>query len=68
MLARPQVLLGLAMTVLGFAGVFVVFTYIQPLLTADQRLPEAAVSPILLLFGGGLAVGNLLGGKLADRR
>jgi len=66
-LARPQVLLGLAMTVLGFAGVFVVFTYIQPLLTRITGLPEAAVSPILLLFGAGLAVGNILGGKLADR-
>lgn len=66
-LARPQVLLGLAMTVLGFAGVFVVFTYIQPLLTRITGLSEAAVSPLLLLFGGGLAVGNILGGKLADR-
>ena len=25
------------------------------------------MSPILLVFGGGLAVGNILGGKLADR-
>ncbi|WPH16726.1 MFS transporter [Variovorax paradoxus] len=66
-LARPQVLLGLAMTVLGFAGVFVVFTYIQPLLTQVTGLSESAVSPILLVFGGGLAVGNILGGRLADR-
>jgi len=66
-LARPQVLLGLAMTVLGFAGVFTVFTYIQPLLTRVTGVSEAAVSPILLVLGGGLAVGNLLGGRLADR-
>ena len=66
-LARPQVLLGLAMTVLGFAGVFAVFTYIQPLLTQVTGLSESAVSPILLVFGGGLAVGNILGGRLADR-
>ncbi|MET3375662.1 DHA1 family inner membrane transport protein [Variovorax boronicumulans] len=66
-LARPQVLLGLAMTVLGFAGVFVVYTYIQPLLTQVTGLSESAVSPVLLVFGGGLAVGNILGGKLADR-
>ncbi|MDM0023724.1 MFS transporter [Variovorax saccharolyticus] len=66
-LGRPQVLLGLAMTVLGFAGLFVVFTYVQPLLTRVTGVSEAAVSPILLIFGGGLAVGNLLGGRLADR-
>lgn len=66
-LGRPQVLLGLLMTVLGYAGVFVVFTYIQPLLTAITGFAEAAVSPILLLFGLGLALGNLAGGRLADR-
>jgi len=66
-LARPQVLLGLVITVFGFAGVFAVYTYIQPLLTRITGLSEAAVSPVLLLFGGGMAIGNLLGGKWADR-
>jgi len=64
---RPQVLRGLAMTVLGYAGVFTVFTYIQPLLTRITGVPESTVSPILLVFGGGMAIGNLLGGRLADR-
>lgn len=66
-LADPQVLLGLAMTVLGFGGVFAVFTYIQPILVEITGFPQEAVSPILLLFGLGLIVGNMLGGKLADR-
>lgn len=67
-LARPQVLLGLAATVLGYAGVFAVFTYIQPMLTRISGFGESAVSPILLVFGVGMIVGNLVGGKLADRR
>lgn len=67
-IARPQVLLGLLMTVFGFAGVFAVFTYIQPLLTRIAGFAEAAVSPILLVFGVGLVAGNFLGGRLADRR
>ncbi len=67
-LARPQVLLGLAMTVLGYAGVFTVFTYIQPILTRISGFAESAVSPILLVFGVGFIVGNLLGGRLADKR
>ncbi|MBR0809904.1 MFS transporter [Bradyrhizobium diazoefficiens] len=66
-LSRPQVLLGLAMTVFGFAGLFVVFTYIQPILTRFTGFSEEAVSPILLVFGVGLAIGNVAGGKLADR-
>ncbi|MEJ0038667.1 MAG: MFS transporter [Gammaproteobacteria bacterium] len=65
--ARTQVLLGLLMTALGFAGVFTVFTYIQPLLMQISGFTESAVSPILLVFGAGLIGGNLLGGRLADR-
>ncbi|PLP60426.1 MFS transporter [Mesorhizobium loti] len=67
-LMRPAVLVGLAVTVLSWIGVFGAFTYIAPLLTQVAGFPEAAVSPILLVFGGGLLVGNLLGGKLADKR
>jgi len=67
-IVHPQVLLGLLMTVLGFAGVFAVFTYIQPILTRVTGFANSAVSPILLVFGGGMVVGNLLGGRLADKR
>jgi DHA1 family inner membrane transport protein len=66
-LVRPQVLLGLAMTVVGYAGVFAVFTYVQPLLNRLTGFSDGAVSAVLLLFGGGMAIGNLLGGRLADR-
>lgn len=66
-LARPQVQLGLAMTVLGFGGVFAVFTYIQPILTELAGFSKEAVSPILLVFGAGLVGGNLVGGRWADK-
>jgi MFS transporter, DHA1 family, inner membrane transport protein len=66
-MTRRPVLLGLATTVLGFGGVFAVFTYIAPMLTQITGFADSAVSPILLVFGGGLVVGNLLGGRLADR-
>lgn len=66
-MGRPQVLIGLAVTVLGYAGVFTVFTYIAPVLTQVTGFSDTAVSPILLVFGGGLILGNLVGGRLADR-
>lgn len=66
-LARPQVVMGLLTTVLSWVGVFAVFTYIAPILTRLAGFSDAAVSPILLVFGGGLVVGNLVAGKLADR-
>lgn len=67
-LTRPALLLGLLTTVLSWVGVFAGFTYVAPILTRITGFSEAAVSPILLVFGGGLVVGNLLGGRLADRR
>jgi len=66
-ISRTPVLLGLLTTVLGYGGVFALFTYIAPLLTDVAHLPQTWVSPILLVFGGGLIAGNLIGGKLADR-
>ena len=64
---RLPVLSGLLMTVLGFGGLFVVHTYIQPILMQVSGFAERAVSPLLLLFGVGMVVGGLLGGRLADR-
>ncbi|WP_316156165.1 MFS transporter [Cupriavidus sp. BIC8F] len=66
-IGRPQVLLGLLMTVLQSMGIFAVITYVQPLLTRVSGFGEAAVSPILLLFGAGMILGNVLGGRFADR-
>ena len=66
-LTHGPVQLALIMTVLGFAGLFTVFTYIQPILTRLSGFSTAAVSPILLVFGAGLSIGNIAGGRLADR-
>ncbi|MEW9625555.1 MFS transporter [Rhodanobacter geophilus] len=66
-IAGAPVLIGLATTVSGFAGVFVVYTFIEPLLTRVTGFGDAMVSPVLLVFGLGMAIGNPLGGKLADR-
>ncbi|GAA5152623.1 MULTISPECIES: MFS transporter [Amycolatopsis] len=64
---RPQVWLALAMTALGFGGVFASFTYIAPMMTEVAGFSPGAVTWLLVLFGVGLVVGNLLGGRAADR-
>jgi DHA1 family inner membrane transport protein len=66
-LRDPQVWLALGMTVLGFGGVFVVFTYIAPILEQVSGFSPRGVTLMLVLFGVGLTLGNTLGGKLADR-
>ncbi|RNF34534.1 MFS transporter [Paracoccus methylarcula] len=66
-LLRGAPLLALATTTLGYAGVFLVFTYIAPILTGISEVSPSHVSRYLLLFGAGIVVGNMLGGRLADR-
>jgi DHA1 family inner membrane transport protein len=67
-LADGRVLLALATSALASASLFVVFTYIAPLLTEVSGFGAAAVAPILLLLGVGLTIGSTVGGKLGDRR
>lgn len=64
---RPAVLLALGTTVFGFGGIFAAFTYIAPLLLDVTRTSETMVTVALLLFGIGVTIGNLWGGKIADR-
>lgn len=63
----PQVWLSIAVTVLGYGGMFGAFTYIAFTLTTVSGFASSTVPWLLVLFGGGLFVGNLLGGRAADR-
>jgi DHA1 family inner membrane transport protein len=45
-----------------------VFTYITPLLETVTGLSPHNVTFVLLLFGVGITIGNLVGGRLADWR
>ncbi|OEU85619.1 MFS transporter [Streptomyces abyssalis] len=62
-----QVLLAMAMTVLGFGGVFAAITYITPMTTDVAGFADSSVTLLLVLFGLGMVGGNLIGGRLADR-
>lgn len=66
-LASTSLWLGLGMTVFGFGGVFALYTYVEPLLSQITHMGNTGVAITLLLFGAGSAVGNIAGGKLADR-
>ncbi|ANS76856.1 arabinose transporter permease [Paenibacillus yonginensis] len=65
-LVKPKLLLFLFVAALGNAGLFAVFTYITPLLTQITGFAESNVTWILVLFGCGVTIGNIIGGKLAD--
>ncbi|MDX3234420.1 MFS transporter [Streptomyces sp. ME03-5709C] len=62
-----QVVLAMAMTVLGFGGVFAAITYIAPMMTEVAGFADSSLTWLLVLFGVGMVVGNLIGGRYADR-
>ncbi|AWB25682.1 MFS transporter [Methylobacterium currus] len=67
-LRRTQVVLAMLLSVLASASLFSVFTYVAPLLAATAGATPSAITGVLLLFGVGLTVGNVLGGRLGDWR
>jgi predicted MFS family arabinose efflux permease len=66
-LASGTLMLAVAFTVLFLAGLYHVYTYFAPLMEARLGLGRDGVSAMLLIFGAGAVVGNLVGGRLADR-
>lgn len=64
---NPQVWLAMAMTVLGFGGVFAAITYVTPMMTEIAGFAESSVMWLLALFGVGMVAGNVIGGRYADR-
>ncbi|WP_269937993.1 MFS transporter [Arthrobacter sp. HY1533] len=62
-----QVWLSIAVTVLGYGGMFGAFTYIAFTLTEVSGFAATTVPWLLILFGVGLFIGNTLGGKAADK-
>ncbi|KGQ64077.1 MFS transporter [Gallibacterium anatis] len=63
----PRLLLVYAMTALGYGGTFVLFTFLSPMLQQLSGFNGNDVSLILVGYGIAVALGNTLGGKLADK-
>ncbi|MFF4131348.1 MFS transporter [Streptomyces mirabilis] len=59
--------LALGTTVAGFGALFSAYSYITPMLTDSAGYADSSVTLLLALFGVGATVGNLVGGRLADR-
>lgn len=63
----PQVLLAMGITIFGPAAFFTSITYIAPMMVEEAGFSDAGIAWLMVLFGLGLAVGNWLGGRFADR-
>lgn len=64
---NPRVLLAMGITVLGPAAFFTTITYIAPMMTEVAGYSADAVIWLMVLFGVGLFIGNILGGRFADK-
>lgn len=68
LVTNGKLLLAFAITAFGYGGTFVVFTYLSPLLHEITGFAESTVAVILLIYGVAIAIGNVIGGKVANRR
>ena len=66
-LTQPRLLLVYAITALGYGGTFTAFTFLAPILEQVSGFNPSAISLIMLVYGVSVAVGNIWGGKMADR-
>ncbi|KFF12114.1 MFS sugar transporter [Chryseobacterium soli] len=66
-LANKRLIFAFLMTAMGYGGTFVVFTYLSPILQEITGFKESVVTIILLVYGIAIALGNLIGGKAANK-
>ncbi|WP_413112347.1 MFS transporter [Thaumasiovibrio sp. DFM-14] len=66
-LTQPRLLLVYAITALGYGGTFTAFTFLAPILEQEAGFGSNAISLIMLVYGVSVAIGNMWGGKMADK-
>ncbi|MFC4101241.1 MFS transporter [Paenibacillus xanthanilyticus] len=67
LVTNGRLALAFLITALGYGGTFVVFTYLSPLLHDITGFKPSTVALILLVYGIAIAIGNIIGGKAANR-
>jgi DHA1 family inner membrane transport protein len=68
LLRHPQVLITLALSTFSSVSLFCVLTYVAPMLEQVTGISPHGVTLVLLVFGVGITIGNLVGGWLSDWR
>ncbi|MET1063129.1 MAG: MFS transporter [Aeromicrobium sp.] len=65
-LKRPQVLFAVSAGMVGFGGLFAMYSYIAPIVTQVADLSSAWIAVFTLAFGLGSVLGSWAAGRLAD--
>ncbi|WP_231641808.1 MFS transporter [Nocardia sp. NRRL S-836] len=64
---RPAVWFAIFTGMIGFGGMFAVYSYVAPLTTEVAGLPASVVPWMLAVFGLGMTLGATFGGRFVDR-
>lgn len=67
-LKRFNVQMPLLLSVICSTSLFCLVTYIKPILLDVTMAGNAAIVPIMAIFGIGLTIGSVIGGKLSNHR
>jgi predicted MFS family arabinose efflux permease len=67
LIKNPRIMMAFLMTALGFGGTFTLFTYLSPILEQISGYSSGTISILLLIYGVALAIGNIIGGRSANR-
>lgn len=65
-LRRPAVLYAVATGMIGFGGIFAMYSFVSPLVTEESGLSIEAVPLVLLAYGVGSVIGSWAAGPLVD--
>lgn len=63
---KPKVQMVLALSTISSVSLFTVYTYIAPMLDTVTHVSPRTITWVLVLFGVGITIGNIAGGKLGD--
>ncbi len=66
-LKRLQVWMAILIGIVGFGGFFATYTYISHTMTSVAGIPSAWLPAVVALYGAGMVIGNIIGGRIADR-
>lgn len=66
LVTNSRLVLGFLITALGYGGTFVAFTYLTPIMQDITQISPRLISILLLVYGIAVAIGNWIGGKLAN--
>jgi DHA1 family arabinose polymer transporter-like MFS transporter len=64
---KPELWVIIGISAIGTGGLFAWISYIAPLMTEVAHFDDNMITPIMVIAGLGMAVGNFAGGRLADK-